>query len=74
MFRTEIVDRIKTHMIFENPAVYKIKCKNPVQPDKPQITICRMRTACCIPNATNTHTQYVTLTGFPLQQWLRERA
>ena len=34
----------------------------------------RMRIACCILKATNTHSQYVTLFVFPLQQWLHERA
>ena len=29
--------------------------------------------ACWIPKATNTHSQYVILNGFPLQQWLHER-
>jgi len=33
----------------------------------------RMRTACWIPNATDTHLEYVVLTAFPLQHWLRER-
>jgi hypothetical protein len=32
-----------------------------------------MRIACWIPNATNTHSEYVILTAFPPQQWLRER-
>jgi hypothetical protein len=32
-----------------------------------------MRIACWIPKATNTHSQYVILIGFPLQQWLHER-
>jgi len=34
----------------------------------------RMRTACRILNATNTHPEYVTVIAFPLQQWLTERA
>ena len=34
----------------------------------------RMRIACWIPKATNTHSQYVTLIAFPLQQLLHERA
>ena len=34
----------------------------------------RMRCACWIPNATNTHSEYVLLLVFPLQQWLHERA
>ena len=34
----------------------------------------RMRIACCIPNATDTQSQYVILTAFPVQQWLHKRA
>jgi hypothetical protein len=34
----------------------------------------RMRFACWITKATDTHSQYVILTAFPQQQWLRERA
>jgi hypothetical protein len=39
------------------------------------MTIWRMRIACWIPKATNTntHTEYVILIAFALQQWLRER-
>jgi len=33
-----------------------------------------MRIACWITKATSTHSGYVTLTAFPRQQWLRERA
>ena len=33
-----------------------------------------MRVACWIITATNTHSGYVVLTAFPLQQWLYERA
>jgi len=29
---------------------------------------------CLINKATDTHTEHVVLTAFPLQQWLRERA
>jgi hypothetical protein len=39
-----------------------------------QITVRRMRIACWIPKATNTHTGWITLIAFPLQQWLHERA
>jgi hypothetical protein len=38
------------------------------------MTTWRMRIACCIPKATHTLTEYVTLIAFPLQQWLPERA
>jgi len=37
------------------------------------VTIWVMRFACWIPKATNTHSQYVMLIAFPLQQWLNER-
>jgi hypothetical protein len=49
--------------------------KNSVEPGRPQMTIWRMRIACWIPEATNTHTQTVLiLIAFPLQQWLNGRA
>jgi hypothetical protein len=38
------------------------------------MTIWRMRIACWIPKATNTHTDCVVIIAFPLQQWLYERA
>jgi hypothetical protein len=34
----------------------------------------RMHTACCIHNATDTHSKYEILATFPLQQWLQEIA
>ena len=34
----------------------------------------RMRFSCWIAKATHTHTQYVILIVFPLQQWLHERS
>jgi hypothetical protein len=37
------------------------------------MTLWRMRIARWIPKATNTHSQYVTPTATPLQQWLHER-
>jgi hypothetical protein len=58
----------------EKPAVYEIMWPNVVERDRPQMTIWRMRFACWIPNATNTHSEYVILIAFPLQQWLHERA
>jgi hypothetical protein len=41
---------------------------------RPQMTVWRMRIACCITKATNTASEYVILIAFPLQQWLKERA
>jgi hypothetical protein len=46
---------------------------NIVQPDRPQMTIWRMRIACWIPKATDTHSEFIVLIAFPRQQWLRER-
>jgi hypothetical protein len=40
----------------------------------PQMTVWRMRVACWIPKATNTHTDCVKHIAFPLQQWLHDRA
>jgi hypothetical protein len=36
--------------------------------------ILRMSTACWIPKATDTHSEYVICIAFPLQQWLRQNA
>ena len=80
MFQTAVVENIKTHILcsvtffLENRAVYyEIMWKNTVQRGRPQITIWRMRSAFWVPKATNTHSEYVILTAFPLQQWLHER-
>ena len=34
----------------------------------------RMRFACLITKATNTHSEYVIIIAFPLRQWLNELA
>ena len=47
--------------------------KNIVERGRPQMAIWRMRIASWIPKTTDTHSEYVTLIAFPLQQWLRER-
>jgi len=59
---------------WENLAIYEVTWKNVVEPGRPQMTIWHMRIACWIPKSTNTHSQYVILIAFPLQQWLQERA
>jgi len=78
MFQTKGVEKMKTHFVvsnffFENCAAYKRMWENIVQPDMAHMTVWRMRIACYIPKATNTHSQYVMLNAFPLQQWLHER-
>ena len=49
--------------------------KNVVERVSPQMTVWRMRIACWIPKATNSHTDTgcVILIAFPQQQWLHER-
>jgi len=59
--QTKVVEKIKTHfmfsnLLFESRAVCEIMWKNTVWPDK----------------ATNTHSDYVILIVFPLQQWLHD--
>jgi len=79
MFHTEVVEEIKTDnlcsvMFFKNRVDYQIMWKNPVGRGRAQMTIWLMRIACWIPNATNTHSGFLMLIAFPLQQWLHERA
>ena len=60
------------NFFFQKPCVYEIMWKNIVQPGRPQMTTRHMSFSCCITNATNTHSEYITLIDFPLQQWLYE--
>jgi hypothetical protein len=49
--------------------------KNVVEPDRPQMTIRRMRSACQVANAKiDIPLESLTLVTFPWQQWWRERA
>jgi hypothetical protein len=57
-----VEEKITTHFIFnkfypENRVVYEATRKNMVQPDRPQMTIWRIRIACWIPKATNKHSE-----------------
>jgi hypothetical protein len=54
---------------FKNNAAYEIMWKNIVQPDRPQMTVWRMCIECWIPKSTKSHSEYVILIAFPLQQW-----
>jgi len=80
MFQTKVVEKIKTHVLCsitfcsKNRTVYEIMWKILVERGRPQVTIRRMRIACRIPQATNTHSEYVIRIAFPLQQCLHERA
>ena len=69
MFQSETVDKTELHILclvtfFEDR----------VEPDRPQTTLLRMRLACCITQATNTHSEYLMFIAFPLQRLLHDRA
>jgi len=55
------------NIFFDNHAVYKKIGKNIVEPDRPQLSIWRMRIAWFIPKVTNTHSEYAIFIAFPLQ-------
>jgi hypothetical protein len=55
-----------------NCAVCEAAWQNIVQADGLQNTIWRRDIACWIPKATNTHSEYILIIAFLLQQWLRE--
>jgi len=63
-----------THFIFHNfffkSAIYEIMWKNIVEHGRPQMTIWHTHIACWVPKDTNTHSEYVIIITFPLQQWL----
>jgi len=78
MFQTEVVETIKTYILFAITFSRK-SCRlwenvvQPIQTTDGNI-ICSMRFACWIPNATDTRTEYVIRVSFLQQQWLYERA
>jgi hypothetical protein len=79
VFKTKIVEKIETHNLcsaafFENRAVCVTMWGNIVEPEKPQMTVWRMRIACWTTKSINTHSEYVIHIALPLQQWLRERS
>ena len=64
-----------THFVFckfffsENRALYDMTWRIILERGRPQMTIWRMRIACWITKATNTHLEYAILIAFPLQQY-----
>jgi hypothetical protein len=59
-------------VFFENRAVYeKYGTARQATDDD---TIRRMRLACRLTEATDTHSEHLIRIAFPRQQWLRERA
>jgi len=71
----KIVNTVKIRIslsISFNCAVYEIMRINVVHSDRPQMAIWRVRIECWITKATDTHSEYVIVLAFPLQQWLHE--
>jgi hypothetical protein len=77
MFQTKVVEKIKTHILcsvifFSKNVPFMRQCKkNIVNPDRPQMTVWLMHIACWT-KAAKTHSEYVILIAFPLQQWLHK--
>jgi hypothetical protein len=80
MFQTNVVEKIEARILCsvtffsEKHAGYEIIWKNLVEPDRPQMTIWRMRIAFWEPKDTYTHSEYVIFIAFPLQILLHQRA
>jgi hypothetical protein len=80
MFQIEVIEKIKTHILCSVTFFLKIvpfmryveKYGRAWQVTDDNTTR-RMRFACRITKATDTHSEYVILIAFPRQQWLRER-
>ena len=72
MLQAKFVEKIKTQILCtitffsENYAIYEIMWKKFGR--SRQIAVRRIRCACWITKATNTHSEYVILIAFPLQQ------
>ena len=80
MFQTKFVEKIETQISCpvtffpQNRAVFEIMWKNVVNPDMIQMAEWHICFASWITKDTNTHSEYVILIAFPMQQWLHECA
>jgi hypothetical protein len=65
MLRIKVVEETKTRVICtifpENRAIFEIMWKNMAEPGRPEMTTRRIRIACCLTKATDTHSEYVLL-------------
>ena len=73
MFQTKVVEKINSQFLPsittpspppQGGAVYETMWKNIVEPGRLQMTIWRMRIACCIPKTANTQSEYVIFIAF----------
>jgi len=69
MFQTKVVEKLKTHILCSVTFFFK-SCRlwdnveSMVERESPQMAIWRMRIACWITKATNTHSEYAILIVF----------
>jgi len=76
MFRIQSAEKIKTRFIFNNffRKTYRLwdMWKNILEAGRSQMAIWHIRIKWWIPEARDTHSEYVIHIAFPLQQWLVE--
>jgi len=73
ILQTKFAEKIKTHILCPKPfsksrTVHEITCKNIVRAGYATMKIWNMCSAGWIPQAINTHSEYVIIIAFPLQQ------
>ena len=80
MFRTNIAQKIITHLMFNkvyffnrNVFLGNVEKFYRARQDTDDSIMWRMSFACCITKAKNAHTEYASLIVFPLQKWLHKR-
>ena len=79
IFQTKTVERLKTHILCsvtffrKSYRLWDKVGKKIVEQGRRRMTIRRMRIAFVTPKGKNTHSEYIILIAFSLQQWLRER-
>jgi len=74
VFQTKVVEK-KKHILRSITFFFKSRrlwdmWKDIVERARTHMTIWGTRIACWIPKATNTHSKYIIVIAFPLQQWL----
>jgi hypothetical protein len=68
-FFRNVVEEIKKSILYsvtspENCTIYEVMWKRIVEPDKPQMTIWRVRIAHWVTKTTDTHSEYVIVIDF----------
>jgi hypothetical protein len=79
MYQINFIQEIQTGDLYSITFFFRKLCRlssnveKYIQPDRPQTTIWRMRTARWVPKTTDTHSVYAKLTALPVQQRFNER-